>query len=166
MKPKFSQLFGVKNTTSGGCIFGCIFGCFEVVTNTHTDTQRHTLLNSVRRKFSRGALCDNGAPSGEVWRGEFFARICARINAHNSTRKNAQLDTLTGEPLRPLPTTTAQPSRRSPIQVQPPYQPARPRHAAQRARHWPNVPRAAQGYRPDTKRAPRALSVRVGGYNP
>lgn len=166
MKPKFSQLFGTKNTTSGGCIFGCIFGCLEVETNTRQDDTETTLLNPVRGRFKRGALYQQRSENKGEYEGEFFARIFARSNVHKAERKNAQLDTLTGEPLRPLQTTTAQPSRQWLLLVQPPYQPARPRHAAQRARHWPNAPRVAQGYRPDTKRAPRALSVRVGGYNP
>lgn len=155
-----------KQTTSAGCLNGCLCGCSEVETNTHTDTQRDTLLNSVRSKFSRGTLCDNGAPLGELQKGDFFARVFARINAHKVERKNAQLDTLTGDTRRPLPTTTAQPSRRSLLLVRSPYQPARPRHAAQRALRWLNAPRPAQGYHPNPKRAPGPLSVRVGGYNP
>jgi hypothetical protein len=160
--PKTSQLFVVKNTTSGGCIFGC----FEVETNTRQDDTETTLLNPVRGRFKRGTLYQQRSENKGEYEGENCVRIFARINAQKVERKNAQLDTLTGDPLLPLPTTTAGPSRRALLPIRSPYQPARPRHAAPRARRGLNVPRGAQGYRPDTKRAPRPLSVRVGGCNP
>ena len=154
------------NSTPVGCVCRCVCSCFEVETNTRQDDTETTLLNPVRGRFKRGTLYQQRSENKGEYEGEFFARICARKNVHKVERKNAQLDTPTSSTRQPLPTTTAQPSRQRLLLVRPPYQPARPRHAAQRARHRLNAPRSAQGYRPGTKRAPGPLSARAGGCKP